>query len=264
MTNTSQCKKRFVIITPKSMSKSARALKEELSTYISAPIILVSPNSKTYQGRWTDYVINWGYSNQPEYLYSSTLNWFFDIANAVDKLETFKLLKEYDVQSVEWTEDMKTALAWQEQGDTVIGRKTLTGYGGAGILIFNKETPLTHCKLYTKYKKKKNEYRVHVFKGEVIDITQKKKKTDATNLNTKIRNYHNGWVYCRSDIFIPLGIGELAINAMKALCLGHGAVDIIWNEKEDKCYVLEINTAPGLVGTTLDKYAQAFSKDFYK
>ena len=48
---------------------------------------------------------------------------------------------------------------------------------------------------------------------------------------------------------------------MMAIDLQFGAVDIIWNEKENKCYVLEINTAPGLVGTTLTKYTEAFTKE---
>ncbi len=256
--------KRFVIIAPKNMSKSARSLKEALPTYITAPIILVSPNSKTYQGRWTDYVVNWGYSKRTDYIYFSTTNRHWDIAKAVDKLSTFKILKSKDVTTIEWTENPEVATAWWEQGHIVVGRKTLTGFGGDGIILFEETKPQKNCLLYTKYKKKKNEYRVHVFKDEVLDITQKKKKTGSPELNTKIRNYHNGWVYCRSNIHIPDDLSSLALKAIEALELTHGAVDIIWNEKEDKCYVLEVNTAPGLVGTTLTKYAQAFSKEFNK
>jgi D-alanine-D-alanine ligase-like ATP-grasp enzyme len=42
--------------------------------------------------------------------------------------------------------------------------------------------------------------------------------------------------------------------------LDFGAVDVIWNEKEDKYYVLEVNTACGLEGTTLDKYVEQFRR----
>ena len=45
--------------------------------------------------------------------------------------------------------------------------------------------------------------------------------------------------------------------AIKALGLDFGAVDIIYNEAEDQHYVLEVNTAPGLEGTTLQKYTEA-------
>ena len=34
-------------------------------------------------------------------------------------------------------------------------------------------------------------------------------------------------------------------------------VDIIYNAKEDKCYCLEVNTAPGIEGTTCVSYATA-------
>jgi glutathione synthase/RimK-type ligase-like ATP-grasp enzyme len=47
------------------------------------------------------------------------------------------------------------------------------------------------------------------------------------------------------------------LAAVSALGLDFGAVDIIWNEREDKCYVLEVNTAPGLQGSTLENYANA-------
>lgn len=263
MEQTSQDFKRFIILTPKSMSKSARALKDELQTYINVPIILVSPHSPTYQGRWSDYVVNWGYSKETDYIHVDDGNYFSCIADAVNKLNTFICLTEAGVQTVEWTTAPAIAKTWWEEGKTVVGRVTLSGYGGTGIVILDENTPFKDdCKLYTLYKKKKNEYRVHVFRDEVIDITQKKKKKGAVELNTKIRNYHNGWVYCRSDIHIPADLTELALSTSKALDLAHSAVDIIWNEKEDKCYVLEVNTAPGLTGTTLTKYVNAFVKDF--
>lgn len=257
--------KRIVIITPKSMSKSAQSLKEILQKYINAvKIILVSPTSTTYQARWTDYIINWGYSKRTNYVYLNSLNGYWNISNAVNKLNTFEILKNANVHTVEWTTNHEIANMWLENNNTVIGRETLTGFGGKGIVVFDKTKPHKNCMLYTKYKKKKNEYRVHVFNNEVIDITQKKKKTGTPELNTKIRNFHNGWVYCRSNIYIPDDLSNLALNAVKALELNFGAVDIIWNEKENKCYVLEVNTAPGLVGTTLEKYTQAIIKDFNK
>ena len=111
------------------------------------------------------------------------------------------------------------------------------------------------------YKKKKHEYRVHVFNGEVIDITQKKKRKGAEFLDTKIRNHKNGWVYAREDITEPEDLRQQAARAMYAVGLKFGAVDLIWNELENKSYVLEINTAPGLTGATLEKYAQAIVKD---
>jgi D-alanine-D-alanine ligase-like ATP-grasp enzyme len=43
--------------------------------------------------------------------------------------------------------------------------------------------------------------------------------------------------------------------------LDFGAVDIIYNAKRNECYVLEVNTAPGLEGTTVEKYATKFASE---
>ena len=40
--------------------------------------------------------------------------------------------------------------------------------------------------------------------------------------------------------------------------LTFGAIDVIWNEHQQKAFVLEINTAPGIEGTTVEKYAAKF------
>ena len=54
-----------------------------------------------------------------------------------------------------------------------------------------------------------------------------------------------------------MGAADLAINAVKAVGYKYGAVDLIYNEKRNQCYVLEVNSRPGLMGTTLDRYADA-------
>jgi D-alanine-D-alanine ligase-like ATP-grasp enzyme len=44
--------------------------------------------------------------------------------------------------------------------------------------------------------------------------------------------------------------------------LDFGAVDVIWNEKQQRAYVLEVNTAPGLEGQTVDDYARGIKENF--
>jgi glutathione synthase/RimK-type ligase-like ATP-grasp enzyme len=143
-----------------------------------------------------------------------------------------------------------------------VARTKLTGFGGEGIILFDpKEELPPDAPLYVQYKKKKKEFRVHVFKGEVIDITQKKKRKDFDGeINTKIRNYANGWVYCREDIEEPDDLRLQATLAVGALGLDFGAVDCIWNEKENKTYILEANTAPGMEGQTIEAYKNAILK----
>ena len=68
-----------------------------------------------------------------------------------------------------------------------------------------------------------------------------------------------GSVYCRDGITSNSIRDTLAINAIRALHLDFGAVDIIYNERENQFYVLEVNTAPGLEGTTLQKYTESIN-----
>lgn len=255
--------KRVIIMSPKSMIKSAKNLQGKLQESLDIPVIIISPKSKTYQGRWLDFFINWGYSKSTKFMHLDGGNFTIPIADCVNKLDTFNTLVEKGVSAVEHTTSETIAEVWHKEGRTVIGRGTLTGHGGAGIDVILPDMLFKPgYKLYTLYKKKRHEYRVHVWNYgmDVIDVTQKKRKSSA-EINTMIRNHSNGWVYCRNDTTIPDDLVPLAKAAAKALELKHCAVDIIWNEKENKCYVLEVNTAPGLVGTTLDKYAEAFLKD---
>ncbi|WP_212636674.1 hypothetical protein, partial [Salmonella enterica] len=85
-----------------------------------------------------------------------------------------------------------------------------------------------HAPLYVEYIPKKAEYRYHVFNGQVIDVQQKKKKRGfESERDTRVRNVHNGYVYCRGDITPPSGAADLAVRAVQALGYQYGAVDII-------------------------------------
>ena len=265
--------KRVVIVPYLMGSQSAKLLQSALKQHLNVPIIKVSQKSIKYQPRWTDYVINWGCSKEWPWinLTDKTGN-----ENAVNKLTFFKQVTEHNkahpncfVNIPEWTTDANVVAHWVDtEQKTVVARELLTGHSGKGIKLIGPEgttNVITYAPLYVQYKKKRHEYRVHFFKDgqayTVIDVAQKKKRKGFENANTKIRNHSNGWVYCREDITEPADLRSQALNAAFASGLPFGAVDVIWNEKENKCYVLEINTAPGLTGTTLNNYVQSFVKD---
>lgn len=228
------------------------------------PVLVVNRNSTTYQPRTTDYILNWGCANPWEFITNTK---FSGNKLAVNKLETFKQFawwnEQFPTETVnipEWTTSPQDALTW---GKTFLARYTLTGHSGEGIQIIEPDDHNTYpiAPLYVQYKKKKHEYRVHVFNGQVIDVTQKKKRKDVEIIDTKIRNHKNGWVYARENINITDELCRQATLAIQALGLKFGAVDIIWNAFEDKYYVLEVNTAPGLEGKTLEAYTQAIIEE---
>lgn len=183
---------------------------------------------------------------------------------AGNKLSTFQTLENKDgVRIPLYTTDRDVATCWVRDGINVVCRTTLSGHSGAGIVMACKEDELVRAPLYVQYVKKQKEFRVHVAFGSVIDVQEKRKRADVDkeSVNFQVRNHHSGWVYCREDIVQPTGLADMAIKTVAQLGLDFGAVDLIWNEKRNEVYVLEVNTAPGLEGSTVDKYAEAFLKE---
>jgi hypothetical protein len=111
--------------------------------------------------------------------------------------------------------------------------------------------------LYLHHYIHKDEYRVHIFKGEVLDVQKKKRKLGFTGSSSGIRNHSSGWIYARTDVAIPDMLCPIAIQAVELLGLDFGAVDIGHKINDNKFFVFEVNTAPGLEGSTLDKYTKA-------
>lgn len=182
---------------------------------------------------------------------------------AANKLLTFQKFQEAGFTDVpEWTITREQAATWIANGGVAVCRTVLNGHSGRGIVVAEREDQLVNAPLYTQYVKKKKEFRVHVGFGVVVDV-QEKRQRRADNPDAerefRVRNLQTGWVYCREQIDEPASLRETACRAIDALGLDFGAVDIIWNERQDKCYVLEVNTACGLEGTTLENYAQLFA-----
>ena len=214
--------------------------------------------SAGYNAKRSDTIINWGSSTPPHFRWmEQDLNKPHAIALASNKLNTFRKFRhERFEHSLDWTWSKTIAEDWIEEGHIVYCRSTVTGHSGHGIVIANTKSELIDAPLYTIKTKHKDEYRVHVFKGKVLDV-QKKKKRKGNTISSGIRNASNGWVYCRDDISIPDSLQSIAIEAVRLLGLDFGAVDIGHRVIDNKYFVFEVNTAPGLEGLTLDRYAKA-------
>lgn len=212
-------------------------------------------------------VINWGSSRYPlRNSFSRCLGWWnnpLSVLNASNKLATFFLLKNR-VNIPEFTTESSEALEWLPT--PIVCRQKLRGHSGQGIVIAEKEEEVVEAPLYTKYIKKTRECRIHVFCGKIILVQEKKRKKDVPDneVNWRIRNNGNGFVFAKFVKPIhPDGLRQ-ALMAIKALNLDFGAVDIIYNKAEDKWYVLEINTAPGLSPETAKIYANAITRELNK
>lgn len=235
-------------------SQGAKNLAKALTTAINRKVFRVRKDSRTFVHRPSRLLVNWGNAATPNWLRYPTLNKPKAIVAARNKLLCFQALKG-ECNIPEFTTVREEAQGW----DIVVCRHLLSSYGGKGIQIVRDGAPLPDAPLYVKYKKKRKEFRVHVFKGRAIDVQEKRRERGVEREGDMgfVRNRANGWVFCRDNIIEPDDLREQSILAVKALGLDFGAVDIIWNERENKSYVLEVNTAPGLEGTTLQKYTQA-------
>lgn len=206
-------------------------------------------------------IINWGNSAFYRDLTYETelLNHPDAVAKAVNKLQAFKALDGH-TSIPEWCETQVGAIKWLDEGFMVVARHKLTGHSGEGIEIINPGDHLVPlAPLYTKYIKKKDEYRLHVFNQNVFFQQRKARNLDvpAENVNWQVRNHANGFIFAHQNVDVPDVAKQHAINAVNALGLHFGAVDIILGTNGE-WYVLEVNTACGLEGTTLDKYVEQF------
>lgn len=255
--------KRVRIFPFKLGSASAKAIKEGLKSDMNT--LLVRGDGK-YQARERDIIINWGNSKNPKWLKengnSRLLNTPANVAKAINKLRTFEELSLHDVPTVDYTSNERDVRDWLSEGETVIGRQKVSASKGDGIVVITENNNIPQLPLYTKLIPKAREYRVHVFNGEVIDIQQKKRRRvgeDDEIQDGVIKNVANGWVFCRDNITPPPDeMNDVAIRAVSALGLDFGAVDVL--SKEGRAYVLEVNTACGLEGTTLLNYINAIKK----
>lgn len=180
----------------------------------------------------------------------------------LNKIEQFHSFVRHEVSCPGFA--LSEATARNLQSKTIFARTLINATSGRGIVEFERgDEQYPRAPLYTEYIPKKAEYRIHVFGQEVIDAQEKRKKRGFEDArDTRVRNVHNGYVYCRDGLTPPDGIGELAIKAVQACGYLYGAVDIIYNEKQNKCFVLEVNSRPGLMGTTLKNYSAAIVKYF--
>ena len=252
---------RVRIVPYKIGSQSAKLLAQELG------YLRCNPLATRFKPRFDDLIINWGYSGWPfntrGIVRGKILNHPEDVRVASNKVSSLRAMDTEGVSVVPFTTDYTQAKRWFEEDENVYvyERHTTNGHGGAGITICHSPDLLTRdCKLYTKGIPIRREYRVHVFNRKVIDHIQKRKRLDAPDTNAFIRNHTNGWVFVREGFDRLEEVERQAIAAVKALGLDFGAVDIIVEKYTGNTFVLEVNTAPGIMGTTLQAYVDAIKE----
>lgn len=241
-------------------SASAKALAEALG------IKRIKREDSKFKGALNKVVVNWGNSDYPKEIYKcNVVNKAHAVSIAANKLQAFVAMSETGVRVPTFSVSGAKADDWVKQGKTVVCRTVLNGHSGEGIVIATKQEEIVDAKLYVQYVPKKQEYRIHIFNGEVLDVQRKARNKEVPDdqVNWQIRNHQNGFIFAREKEAVgevPEDVFVQSKAAVEACGLHFGAVDVIYNEKEQKAYVLEVNTAPGITGTTLENYVNKFKE----
>lgn len=210
----------------------------------------------------TDVVLNWGSHNVPAFR-GAVINSSNAVRVATSKRASYAAFTAADVPTCEWTNDRAQAIRWGAT-QRIIGRNADHGSGGAGTVVYQAGTPIGEHRFYVRYFRKQREFRVHVYKGVVVRILEKLKKRNYEGRDPYIRSHRRGWVFGANHLAnepAPNVVSDLALRAVTALGLDFGGVDIGYNTHRDSGIVFEVNTAPGLEGTSALLFAQAIHND---
>ena len=252
---------RLIIYPFKMGSQSSRDLKTALEVSGNFDRVLRVHPDRNYRPRADDLIINWGNGRVPEWVLTFNdrfLNTPEAVGVASNKLNALTRLEERGVSVPNFTTNRTVA---DEEFDGIVVRNELRGHSGEGIeLIIDDDREVPEAPLYTELIDSKSEYRVHIFNGEVIDYIKKRRSNEDTpeGVEKYIKSHSNGWIFTRENLRRLDRIEQLAIDAVEALGLDFGAVDIV-RDQENECYVLEVNTAVSMQGQTLENYVNAIS-----
>ena len=220
-------------------------------------------------------IINWGNSTTDlSHLPSvKVVNKSYAVNWASDKLRFFTQISGYNAMGNEvvnipdWTTRKSEANDWYRDGHDVVCRAVLQGHSGEGLSIakFDEDVQpsdaIPASKLYTKYVKKRDEYRVHVM-GDTPFFVQRKAMTNvSSDVNWQVRNVANGFTFVVNNLNPDDKVLRQAVLAVKAIGLDFGAVDVVWNERRQEATVLEVNTACALQSETNQaRYKEALTR----
>ncbi len=247
---------RIIIYPYKIASKGAHAIQDYLRQQ-GFTCLRVHPD-QDYAPRPDDVIKGWGSGHTPAWLNrapASYLNKSENICSAIHKPTSFRLMSAAGVMTVPWMESQRTAQEYVEDGFTVFCRTAAEGMDGAGIVVAEHLRELVPASLYTVYIPSTMEYRVHVFDGAAFIVQEKRELEEWDGQrDPRIKTTSNGYCFTRRREAVHPSVMLEAAKAVDALGLQFGGVDVLFDGKRAR--VLEVNTAPDIVGTDIQEYGQ--------
>jgi hypothetical protein len=223
---------------------------------------LLTPYFGLRRDRGAYVLIRWGSARQSPTQPHAVLN--AGLGRVANKYQALQIMRDSGlVQVPPFSTNYLGFNGWQ--GVRLLGRK-FSHMQGRDIRIVDVGGiggPLD-LDYYTVFIAARAEYRFHVFNGAVFLRSEKLYEGTSPasmlkNGGLAIRNRRNGWLLDTIRTEPPPGADTTARNAVGALGLDFGAVDLL-HGLDGTLYVLEVNSAPAATNLTLVKYANRFSK----
>jgi len=201
----------------------------------------------------TDVLIRWG--NASTSVNCRELNTRQAVCNASNKKKMMQLLVANETirtPEVTFLPEGNDILRSMNSTDYVYVRDSLTMNVRYCMVRDIRSTDLYMSKPITN---RTHEYRVQVFNGEVVGIYEKIPNEPNTKLfkswNCQFRRLDIGICSCKER-------GQaMAVEAVKAMGLLFGGVDLVKTD-DNKYYIIEVNSSPGLNSLNVDKWAGLF------
>jgi len=246
---------RYRVLPYRQGSRAARALAEALGGAV------LKLEGSRFRPRPDDVLINYG-NTDPRQYQRCTQNGV-NLTHATNKLNFFRTMSDRglaDIIPEFWTDQG----AIPDEAFPIVCRTVLAGHSGDGIVIADTRAAIVRAPLYVRYTKKSQEFRVHIGRRRgqtsIIALQRKARRLDVADdqINWQVRNHANGFIFAREGFETPLQVIEAATNCFNALDLDFCGIDVIWNDRQQRAFCLEANTACGLEGQTVLDYANFF------
>lgn len=105
---------------------------------------------------------------------------------------------------------------------------------------------------FVEYIPTQREYRVHVFNGNIIRVSEKVLR-NRKNYISYLRTHEHNHIFKEEREPLSQAGRDIAVRAVRALDLDFGAVDLLLGD-DNNIYVLEVNTGPSLVDSGAEVY----------
>lgn len=237
---------KFTILYSGRSSKTGRDLLNKFK-----PLTRKAFRKRTQRRFNTDVILRWGSTEVFNNLRGRIeLNTLDAVTNASNKLTMMQKLVGANIPTANILFN-----PYNEQQDVIDNFRDDNGgffVRGYNDIVRYDDTVLLNDKYISKpVENKRREYRVHVFNGEIIAIYEKIPNDEnvrlfkSHNCHFELKNIDN----CR----LTQDDKQVCIDAVSSLGLLFGGVDLM-RDKNKKVYVSEVNSAPALNGTNIDRY----------